>query len=308
MEISVGVCAHNEEENIGGCLNSILNQTAINEIKEIIVVSSSRDNTNSIVKKFSSENSKIKLITQKERTGKAKAVNLFIKNSTTSVLVLHNADLISCKNAVFELIQPFKNKDVGMVGGHPIPVNTEDDFIGFTVNLIWRLHHRISRHQPKTGELVAFKKIFTHIPDNVIVDEAWIESIIQEKDHKIVYAPKAIVYNKGPQTLRDLINQRKRIAIGHLHLKKIRGYKPSTSIYQKVIEGVVEELNAIPHNTFKIIASILLEPYIRISAAIDFFILKKTPYIWDMPKTSKKVEIPKNTKFFKQPNPSNKTN
>ncbi len=51
MDISVGVIAYNEENNIANLLDSLLKQSA--RIKEIVVVSSgSTDKTNEIVKEF----------------------------------------------------------------------------------------------------------------------------------------------------------------------------------------------------------------------------------------------------------------
>ncbi len=94
MKVSVGVCAYNEEKNIGRVLESLINQkTKKINIDEIFVVSSGcTDNTNNIIREFENKDKRIKLIDQKEREGKSSAINLFLKNAKNEILVLESGD------------------------------------------------------------------------------------------------------------------------------------------------------------------------------------------------------------------------
>jgi len=181
ISVSVGICAYNEERDIGRLLERLLNQkTDIVDIREIIVVSSgSTDRTDEIVKAFSKRDSRVKLVTQPRRMGKASAVNEFLKRASGDVCVLESADTIPAQDAVEKLCRPFLDPRVGMTGGRPIPLNDEGTFIGFVGRLLWWLHHRISVRNPKLGELIAFRRVISSIPEDVVVDECYIEAVIK---------------------------------------------------------------------------------------------------------------------------------
>jgi hypothetical protein len=115
-----------------------------------------------------------------------------------------------------------------MVGGHPIPVNDEGTFLGHTVHLLWRLHDRVARDAPKLGEVVAFRNVVPRIPLDTAVDEISIQALITQLGYRLVYEPRAIVYNRGPATVRDFLRQRRRIYAGHLRIRRQQGYAAST--------------------------------------------------------------------------------
>ncbi|MBW1803352.1 MAG: glycosyltransferase [Deltaproteobacteria bacterium] len=134
--VSVGVMAHNEENIIGRCLDSLINQKIqMSTIKEIIVVSSgSTDATDEIVKSYAKKNTSIRLIIQPERLGKASAINAFLSRAKGEIAVLISADVVPEPHTVEALISPFSISGVGMTGAHPIPQNTDRHFVGFCVN------------------------------------------------------------------------------------------------------------------------------------------------------------------------------
>ena len=290
ISVSIGICAYNEEKNIGRLLDALLNQrTEKIRIDEIIVVSSgSTDRTDEIVREFSEIDERIKLITQPRREGKASAVNEFIRNASGDVCVLESADTVPLENTIEKLCLPFYDENVGMTGGHPIPVNDKSTFIGFAGHLIWELHHRIALKSPKLGELVAFRNIIDGIPKNTAVDEAWIEALIKRKGYKVVYVPDAIVYNKAPETIGDFIKQRRRIHAGHLHLKRELGYSVSTMSIRGIID-VIRELNLTPKEKLYLVGAMMLEGISRVLGWLDYYVLKKDHVVWDIAKTTKEV-------------------
>ncbi len=289
MNFSVGVCAFNEAKNISRILDALLKQKpSEHAMTEVIVISSgSTDGTDEIVTDFSKKHPQVKLITEPERKGKASAINIFLKNASGEVLVLESADTMPLENTLEELLKPFSDEKVGMVGGRPIPLNDENSFVGFTVNFIWKLHHEISLKKPKTGEIVAFRNIIKEVSTETSVDEAWIESYITSKGYAIKYAPNAVVRNRGPETIADLIRQRKRIHIGHLHLKETRLYSTVTLQKRSVLNTLLNNIDFRPKQFVWTLGAVLLELYIRLLANIDFYVLKKNPYRWDIASTTK---------------------
>jgi hypothetical protein len=237
---SVGIMAYNEEANIADAIDAILDQeSASGHIAELIVVASGcEDRTVEIVSEIASRDARVRLIEQKRREGKASAINLFIAAATSPVLLMVSADVLVRDGTVDALLGHFEDPDVGMVGGHPIPVNAESTFLGHAVHLQWRLHDRIARESPKLGEIVAFRNVVPSIPEDTAVDEISIQALITQLGLRLVYEPEAIVYNRGPATLRDWLRQRRRIHAGHLRIVEQQGYSASTMSSTRVLRAL----------------------------------------------------------------------
>ena len=286
MDISIGLMAHNEEDKIGSLLEALLNQkTKKINVKEIIVVSSgSIDRTDEIVKNFCEKNRKIKLILQKERKGKASAINEFLKITKSEILVLESADTIPKKDAIENLCKPLNNKKIGIVTGHPIPENNNKNYLSFVVELQWLLHHKISLQKPKFGEIIAFRNLFKEIK-NTVVDEEYIAMLIKNLGFKDTYAPNAIIYNTGPKTVTDFLKQRRRIYCGHLELRKKNNYKASTIGNFYVFKFLLKEAKL--RKIYPVILAISLEACGRLLGLYDYYTNKKH-YVWEIVKTTKK--------------------
>ncbi len=295
LTCSVGVIAFNEEDNIRYILEALLKQRLVTcEIDEIIVVSSGcTDNTENIVRSIARDSGKINLIVQMEREGKASAINLFLSSVKGEVVVVESGDTIPDEDAVENLVRPFHDPEIGMTGAHPVPVNSEDTFMGFTVNLFWRLHHEMALKQPKLGELVAFRNIVKEIPRDTAVDEASIEAIITDAGLRIHYADDAYVQNKGPETVRDFLKQRRRIMIGHKFLQKTHDYTVSTmkmSNLLRLFGHVLKTTKWTPRKVVWTCGAICLEAYGRFLGDYDYYVKKENPFAWDIAQTTKNLK------------------
>src|SRR2546427_9336582 len=162
---SVGIMAYNEEANIGRTLQSVLDQTGPTvRVEEVIVVASGcTDRTVPIVTEIAQKEPRIRLCVQEKREGKASAINLFLKQAISPVVVLIGADVLPEDSALEYLCAPLKDPKIGMVGGRPVPVNDPATFMGHAVHLLWRLHDRLARIHPKLGEGIAFRNVSSGI-------------------------------------------------------------------------------------------------------------------------------------------------
>ena len=295
LSVSIGVMAHNEGKNIGRLLDTLFHQILTNvTISEVIIVSSgSTDKTNQIVREYQHKNNRIKLIDQKMRKGKANAVNLFLSKAKEKIVVLLGADLLLERDTLNNLIQPFRNRKVGIVGSHPIPVNSPDTFMGFAARLLWDLHHRISLASPKMGEMIAFRKIFKQIPMLSAVDEANIEPLIRGQGYKAVYAPGAIVYNKGPDTLHEFIARRRHCYAGHLATKYEYSYEVSTLNGYKIFLYIIKNINLSWRFFLFTPLVIILEVYSRLLGFIDYKMKLKSHTIWEVTPSTKTIVVEK---------------
>src|SRR2546430_11500608 len=154
LACSVGIMAHNEAANIATAIETILHQhLTIGHVAELIVVASGcRDQTVPIVADIARHDARVRLIVQERREGKASAINLFLGAARSPLLLMVSADVLVKDGTIDALLRHFGDLTVGMVGGHPIPVNDEGTFLGHTVHLLWRLHDYVARDAPKLGE------------------------------------------------------------------------------------------------------------------------------------------------------------
>ena len=289
FNVSIGIMAHNEEANIGRLLQAVLDQKfAHGHLIEIMVVASGcTDHTEEIVRKCREKDPRIRLLSQPSREGKASAINLFLGHASGDIVILESADTVPEQGTLDRLIAPFEDSEIGMTGARPIPVNRKDNFIGFTVHLMWTLHHKIALLTPKLGELVAFRNFVSQIPHDTAVDEASIEAIVREAGFRLRYVPEAVVSNKGPETIRDFIKQRRRIAAGHKNLTRSQNYTVSTSSPLKILVTLAREHSWGLKSTIWTLGAIGLEMIGRGLGYYDHYIKKKNPFVWDVARSTK---------------------
>jgi biofilm PGA synthesis N-glycosyltransferase PgaC len=230
LACSVGIMAYNEEENIADAIGTVLGQKlSSGHVAELIVVASGcDDDTVPIVGEIARRDPRVRVIEQPQREGKASAINLFLAGAQSPVLLMVSADVLVENGTIDALLRHFEDPAVGMVGGHPIPVNRETTFLGHAVHLQWRMHDRIARECPKLGEIVAFRNVVPSIPTDTAVDEISIQALVEQFGYRLVYEPEAIAYNRGPTTVGDFLRQRRRIYAGHLRVAEQQGYAAPT--------------------------------------------------------------------------------
>lgn len=292
INCSIGVFAHNEEANILHLLKALTNQKLCKvAIREIIVVSSaSTDRTDDLVRDYAMQHSEVTLYTQTRREGKSSAINLFMKHAREQILVVVSGDVIPAENTIELIVSSFSDAAVGATGGKPVPVNESVSLIGYSVNLLWRLHHRMALKSPKLGEMIAFRKIMDSIPQESAVDEASIEAIVKQNGLQLRYIPEAVIHNKGPENIADFIKQRRRIQNGHLWLAKQQQYRVISQDKGILLSIIKEELKQRPQDTLRLTLTILLEIYCRILGSWDFYVRAKNPFTWEIAKSTKQLK------------------
>ena len=288
-DCSVGVMAYNEEANIAAALDSILRQQpAAAAITEVIVVASGcEDQTAAIVTGIARRDPRVRLIEQARREGKASAINQFIGAACSPVLVMVSADVLTEAGTFDALLRHFEDPAVGMVGGHPTPVNSAATFLGHAVHLQWQLHDRIARQSPKLGEIVAFRNVVPSIPLDTAVDEISIQALISQLGYRLVYEPGAVVYNRGPATVGDFLRQRRRIYAGHLRVREQQDYSAPTMDARRVARALRGSGSfATPRTALWSAGTVGLEVTARLLGARDVR-RRRSSGVWEMCTTTK---------------------
>jgi cellulose synthase/poly-beta-1,6-N-acetylglucosamine synthase-like glycosyltransferase len=278
---NIGVMAYNEEKNIGFLLDKFIKQAE--KIKcpfnITVVMSGCTDRTEDIVRTYENTDNRINLLIEKQRKGKASAINLFLKEAKGNLLIISSADIIPSDEALEKLTHAFSDSLIGMVGGRPIP-KSSIGVMGLLNRLLWELHHEVALCQPKLGELIAIRNIINKVPEETAADEAAMEAIVTKKGFKIKYIPNVIIYNYGPKDLISFIKKRIRIFIGHLYVEQTMSYRVSTFSIIPLILAVIKKIKKEKKNVLYILILVCLEAYARAIAFFEYYIRRKTYHIW----------------------------
>lgn len=291
IRCSVGITAHNEEANMAHILDAMLKQRLGRvEITEIIVVASGcTDRTEEIVQEFMGRDGRVKLLVQERREGKTSAINLFLAHAGEDICVLESGDTIPHEEAIEKMVSMFADPAVGMTGAHKVPVNLPDHIVGYLSHLRLSMEHQLCMEIPRLGELIAFRKVFDRIPPDVAMDEAFVEAIVVRRGQQVRYAPDAIVYNMGPETVGDFIKQRRRNYAGHMHLREKYGYRVSSMDTGRVAKVAFAEVWSALRVIWILFALASLEAVSRVLGWYDYKIRGRRHEVWDIAWTTKQV-------------------
>jgi cellulose synthase/poly-beta-1,6-N-acetylglucosamine synthase-like glycosyltransferase len=297
IKCSIGITAHNEEANIAQILRAMLTQRlhAV-EITDIIVVASGcTDRTIEIVQDFMAQEPRIQLHIQEKREGKTSAINIFLSHAREEVCVLESGDTVPHEDAIENMVRMFADPAVGMTGAHKVPVNTPDHIVGFLSHLRLKMEHQLCLEIPRLGELIAFRKVFDIIPPDVAMDEAFVEALVIRRGLQVRYAPDAVVFNMGPETVQDFIRQRRRNHAGHLHLRAKYGYEVSSMDLPRLLQLALDEIWGALRLIWILFVLAVLEGYARMLGWWDYRVYKRTHVVWDIAWTTKEVKRPVET-------------
>lgn len=292
IRCSVGITAHNEEANIGKLLAAMiaqeLNQVEISEI--IVVASGCSDNTVPIIQEYVAKDARVRLFVQENREGKTSAINVFLQNAHEEICVLESGDTIPSPTTIENLVKLFADPQVGMTGAQKIPVNVEEHIVGYMSHLRLQLEHQLCLEIPRLGELIAFRKVFTHLPPDVAMDEAFVEALVIRRGLDVKYAPDAVVYNMGPETIREFIMQRRRNYAGHLHLRHKYGYRVSSLDSSRVGRIAFEEIRKAIRLIVTLFWLAAVEAFARVLGSYDYYVKGDKQVVWNIAWTTKKVD------------------
>jgi poly-beta-1,6-N-acetyl-D-glucosamine synthase len=304
-KVSVGICAYNEEQNIGYLLNNLLTEQNLNSDTEILVVCSGcTDSTPQVVEEFAEKDPRVRLILEEERVGKSSAINKILEMYKGDFVFLIPADVIPGKSSLSFMANEISgDTNIGVLGGSPVPTNLDEGFSGYMSHLMWRIHNRTLKYLDNmnlcnhaSGEFMVLRHgVVEKIPIDVVNDDAYIAVEAAMNGSKVKYCDEAKVYIKAPANIPDYIRQRRRVVYGHFRVKQC------TNDYSKTVENMMlkdptkslnvlkEEIKERPRDTLKLSIVIFIEALINALALTDLA-LKKNHTVWTVSKSTKKIE------------------
>ena len=283
----VVVPTHNDGQNIGQLLDRLLADPQVGEV--VVIASACDDETVPTV--LENTDARVRLYVEAERSGKAAAVNFGVEQVSLPYVVIVSGDVLPERSAISSMVSALQRPGVGLAGGRPAPSNPESCAVGHAVQLMWRLHHRLSLHQPKLGEMIALRSEAIVSLPRTSVDEACFQAIVEANGWKSAYVPDAVVVNRGPGSVRDFVKQRRQIHTGHLWLRHREDYvvpslKPGLILGELWRDLKSEPGRMQPRRLAWTAGTVAMEAGARVLARLDY-LRGREKHVWDMVKSTK---------------------
>lgn len=114
-EVCVIIAGLNEAESLGRTLDSLVDTYP--RMHTIVVDDGSTDGMSEIANEFARLRDDVTVVRKPDRGGKSSALNAGLPYTTAEILVCVDSDSHLGKNAIWEVVQPFKDPNVGAVSG-----------------------------------------------------------------------------------------------------------------------------------------------------------------------------------------------
>ena len=229
---TIMIPAHNEAMVIGRTMESMLNLEYPKDKLTILVINDgSKDETGSIVQKFADQDPRVVLFdvpAGEGGKGKSRALNLGLKQVTSEVMAIYDADNTPDPKALRYLIaQLITNKQLGGVIGKFRTVNKNATLLTRFINIEtlsfqsilqagrWQMHNIATL--PGTNFVV-----WTHLmrdlegwDEQALTEDSELSIRIYEKGYKLKFVPYAVTYEQEPQEWKVWLKQRMRWVRGN---------------------------------------------------------------------------------------------
>ena len=221
-EVTLMVCAYNEEDIISEKMSNIhsLDYPA-DRLHLVWVTDGSTDNTNSILSAYPD----VKIVFSPERRGKSAALKHGIKEVSTEIVMMTDANTMLNPGAVREIVRLMQNPKVGCVSGEKkVKAKSDSDKAAQGEGLYWKYESTLKRLDSElysamgaAGELCVIRRqLMTDIPDDTLLDDFVISMEIVRMGYKIAYTSKAFAMEYGSADLHEESKRKRRIAAGGL--------------------------------------------------------------------------------------------
>ena len=268
IRCSAVVCAHNEEQNLPGLIRTLLEyRHPAHQIDEVICVASGcTDRTVDVLTDARSADSRVHVIIQPLREGKASALMVGLRAAQQEVVLVENADTLPGPGALDELLAPFDDPQVVLVTCRPVPVGIPRNFAERLGITLWSFHDAVAQGRPKAGEAFAIRRVPLDVPPDIEDDDTFVQAFMESYGGRTVYARSAVVFNRVPASIWDLARQRYRINRQLVGLYRRHGVGSSSWSPRDLLASSARFLRDHPHDGPRLVALAGFETGIRLAA------------------------------------------
>ena len=271
--VTIVIPTFNEEVVIAEKIENTLHLDYPQDRLQILVCDdASEDRTVEIVKSYASAG--VELSQGTARSGKVGGLNRALQAATGEIFVIADADILTSPEALRELIANFGDETVGCAMAQTKMVSSGEGTGG---GLYWQYEALIRQSESDihstvaaTGHFMALRrKLLQPIPMDVILDDFYLAMMMIRQGYRVISEPKAIVWERPTQSMRDEVNRRGRLTAGRFQIISMRRdylpYLPLLLQFQVISHKFLRL--AIPHLMIAALLSNIL--YVLISTGTD---------------------------------------
>jgi cellulose synthase/poly-beta-1,6-N-acetylglucosamine synthase-like glycosyltransferase len=224
--------AHNEEKVIANTIEAMLNLTYPKDKLKIMVINDgSKDSTKEIIESYMAKDSRVVLYDVPKGQGgkgKSRALNLGVKQVTTDLIAIYDADNTPDPMALHYLVANLiSDKELGAVIGKFRTVNKDRNLLTKFINIEtlsfqsmlqagrWQMHNIATL--PGTN-FVMWRWLIEELKgwdEEALTEDSELSIRIYELGYKIKFTPYAITYEQEPETWKVWMKQRVRWVRGN---------------------------------------------------------------------------------------------
>lgn len=211
--ISVGIPTYEAGPSLVTALQSIYAQTAIDQLREIIVVVDGNTLSRKLLKQI--KHPLLRVVEKKTRKGQSARLNDIFHEAKGELLVVTNDDVLLKKTAIEELSKAFQKTSADLLTGYAQPFAGRSFLerclmVGYELNHVLIGQLKKDHYLSCNGRLFAASRRFytkLSIPETLWNNDAYIYFFA--KLHKFAYAhvPKAVVRFTSPKTMKEHLKQ-----------------------------------------------------------------------------------------------------
>lgn len=225
--VSMIIAAYNEEKVIASKLqNTLALDYPSGKLQIIVAAYGSNDATVTIASSFD----RVLVLHEKERKGKAAAINEAIQHAIHPIVVLTDANTILSAQALTHLMAPFADEETGAVAGEKKVISAGGAAVSGE-GMYWQYESWLKKQETKfytvvgaAGELFALKKeFFVPVPEKTITDDFFISVNVNFKYKKVQYAANAVSTETASASLSEEWKRKVRIAAGGIQSLSLLG-------------------------------------------------------------------------------------
>lgn len=224
MKVSVIIAAYNAEEDIGNCIDSVLNQSH-GDFELIIVDDASSDNTLDIIKQYSKRDQRIKFFSNKINRRQGYSRNKAIKHAQGEVIAIIDSDCVANKNWLKNLLNGLKKENV-VIGKS---LSTQENIWAKEVYRQFqhwltskKINHYIKNIDTKNCAIkkYIFEKVGLFDPAISPSEDTDLTIRIRRAGFKIKFLDDAVVKHRDPTRLASQFHWAKQRAFSHYLIAK----------------------------------------------------------------------------------------
>ena len=226
-KVSIIVATYNEEATIEKRLANLMLQDYQGETETIIVDSASIDRTIELAEAFCRKAGlKVMVLEEKERKGKAHALNYAFAHCSGDIVVMTDADSAWKEDTLRQLITSFSDPMVGAVTGCQVLLNpwqSQATRIEVTYRNFYealRLGESLLDTTPIFyGETSGYRKsLLPQVSEDSMADDSELAVKVRKKGYRAIYTPEAVFYEYAPPTFGSRFEQKVRRGQGLIQL------------------------------------------------------------------------------------------